>query len=59
VEVPQELAAAFATAKRFFDSLSYSKQRWHAEQVASAKTDETRQRRVAKSIDLLREGRAR
>lgn len=62
VEVPPELAQALAgepEAKRFFDGLSYSKQRWHVEQVTSAKTDETRQRRVAKSLDLLRAGKAR
>jgi len=28
-------------------------------QVEGAKTDETRQRRIARSVDLLRQGRAR
>jgi len=28
-------------------------------QVTGAKSDETRQRRIAKSVDILKEGRAR
>jgi hypothetical protein len=28
-------------------------------QVESARTDETRQRRIAKSVDILKQGRAR
>ena len=62
VTVPPDLAAALDTepeARRTFDGLSYSNQSWHVLQVEGAKTDETRQRRIARSVDLLRQGRAR
>jgi Bacteriocin-protection, YdeI or OmpD-Associated/Domain of unknown function (DUF1905) len=62
IEVPQDLAAALAAdprAKAFFDALSYSKQQWHTLQVSGAKQPETRARRVAASVAMLREGRAR
>lgn len=56
VEVPEALAAAFSAnprAERAWAALSYSKQRQHAEPIAAAKTEETRQRRVAKTIEDL------
>jgi hypothetical protein len=62
MEVPDDLAAALdadPAARRTFDGLSYSLQRYHVEQVTGAKTDETRQRRIAKSVATLREGRPR
>ena len=62
VTVPPDLAAALerdADAKRFFEGLSYSKQQWHVLSVEGAKTDDTRQRRIEKSMGMLREGRAR
>jgi hypothetical protein len=62
VEVPPDLAAALdaePAARRTFDALSYSNKSWHTSQVAGAKTDETRQRRLAKSIEALRAGRPR
>ena len=62
VDVPPDLREALdrdADAKRFFDGLSYSNKSWHTLQIAGAKTDETRQRRIAKSIEALREGRIR
>jgi hypothetical protein len=62
VEVPEDLAAALAAepeVKAFWESISFSNQRWHAEQLTSAKTAETRARRLAKSLDLLRAGKAR
>lgn len=62
VTVPPDLAAALKRepeAKRFFEGLSFSKQRWHVESIEGAKTPETRQRRIDKSVDMLREGRAR
>jgi hypothetical protein len=61
-EVPDDLAAALAAdaqAKKFWDTLSHSKQSWHVHQVTSAKKAETRAARVEKSIAMLREGRAR
>jgi hypothetical protein len=62
VEVPPDLAAALdaePAARRTFDTLSYSNKSWHVLQVTGAKTEETRQRRIARSVDVLREGRAR
>jgi uncharacterized protein YdeI (YjbR/CyaY-like superfamily) len=62
VIVPDELAAALdaePAARATFDRLSYSNRSWHVLQVTGAKTDETRQRRIAKSIEALREGRPR
>lgn len=60
IEVPPDLAAALATdaaAKRFFDGLSYSQQRWFTLSVEGAKKPETRQRRVDKAMELLRANR--
>ena len=56
VEIPPELAKALAkdkTAKAAFDALSYSNQRRHANGIAGAKTDETRQRRLEKTLAEL------
>jgi hypothetical protein len=52
-----EALAADADAQRFFDGLSYSNQRRLVLQIEGAKTDETRQRRIAKTVDALHEGR--
>ncbi len=62
VEVPNDLAAALdaePAARATFDGLSYSNKSWHALQITGAKTAETRQRRIAKSVDILRQGRPR
>jgi hypothetical protein len=62
VTVPDDFAAALdaePTARRTFDGLSYSNKSWHVLQVTGAKTDETRQRRIAKSVEALRDGRIR
>lgn len=62
VEVPADLAEALAGAgdgKAFFEGLSYSQKSWHVQQVEGAKTSETRQRRIDKSVSLLQQGKAR
>jgi hypothetical protein len=62
VTVPDDLAAALdeePAARTTFDGLSYSNKSWHVLQVTGAKTDETRQRRIAKSVETLRQGRPR
>ena len=62
VTVPPEFAAALdaePAARRTFDGLSNSNKAWHVLQIVGAKTDETRQRRIGKSIEALREGRVR
>ncbi|WP_129663525.1 YdeI/OmpD-associated family protein [Phytoactinopolyspora endophytica] len=56
VEVPEALAAAFAenpAAAEAWKSLSYSKQRQHAQPIVDAKTEETRDRRVQKVLAAL------
>ncbi len=62
VDVPADFADALAAepeAKRFFEGLSYSQQRWHVLSIEGAKAAETRRRRIEKSISMLREGRPR
>jgi Bacteriocin-protection, YdeI or OmpD-Associated/Domain of unknown function (DUF1905) len=62
VEVPDDLARALdadPAARRTFDGLSYSNQRFWAEPIAAAKSEETRRRRIDKAVATLREGRAR
>jgi len=60
VAVPPDLAAALegdSAAKRFFDSLSYSNKRRIVEPITRIKSAETRERRIAKSVSSLRDGR--
>ncbi|MEO5985556.1 MAG: YdeI/OmpD-associated family protein [Candidatus Limnocylindria bacterium] len=62
VIVPDDLARALDAdpdARRTFDSLSYSNKRWHVESITGAKTEETRQRRIAKSVAALHDGESR
>jgi len=62
LKVPADLAAALdaePAARAFFDGLSYSNRSWHTLNVDGAKTPETRQRRIDRSVAMLREGRAR
>ena len=47
------ILTAGKTAKATFDALSYSNQRRHADGIARAKTDETRQRRLEKTLAEL------
>ena len=61
VTVPPDFADALdrdADAKRFFDGLSFSHKQRYVLSIEGAKTAETRQRRIAKAISALREGRA-
>ena len=62
VELPAEFAAALDAepkARETFDKLSPSNKGWHVLQVTEAKTDETRERRIAKQVAALKEGRPR
>jgi len=62
VTVPADFAKALdaePAARRTFDGLSYSNQSWHTLQIDGAKSEETRQRRIARSVDALLEGRIR
>jgi hypothetical protein len=59
VVVPLDFAAALADdtgATQQFERLSYSNKRRHVLSIEDAKTAETRQRRIAKAIETLREG---
>jgi Bacteriocin-protection, YdeI or OmpD-Associated/Domain of unknown function (DUF1905) len=60
VAVPSDLGAELdkdAAAKRYFESLSYSNKRRIVEPIASARTAETRERRIAKAVRSLHDGR--
>ncbi|MGK5678402.1 YdeI/OmpD-associated family protein [Actinoplanes sp. URMC 104] len=62
IEVPDDLRAALdaePAARDFWATLSFSNQRYHVDQLTSAKTAETRARRLAKSVALLAAGKAR
>ena len=62
VTVPPDLADALAgdaQARRFFDTLTHSQKQWYVLPIEQAKAAETRERRVAKAIAMLREGRKR
>ena len=62
ITVPPDFGAALdaePAARKTFDGLSYSNKSWHTLQVEGAKTDETRQRRIARSIEILKAGRPR
>jgi hypothetical protein len=62
VEVPADLAAALEAepaGRAFWDGLSYSNKSWHVLQVTGAKAAETRARRVARTVAMMVEGRAR
>ena len=62
VDVPKDFAAVLRkepTARATFDALSPSNKGWHVSSIEGAKTEETRQRRIAKSVAALREGRPR
>jgi hypothetical protein len=57
VEVPPELAKALAkdpSAKKYFDSLSYSRKYALAAPIANGKTPETRERNLAKAMAELK-----
>jgi hypothetical protein len=58
VELPEDLAEALAAAgaRDAFDALAPSARREHVRQVVEAKAEATRQRRLAKIVDSLRQG---
>jgi hypothetical protein len=62
VEVPEALAAALAAdpeAQTAFDALAFTHRKEHARWVAEAKREETRERRVAQAVAMIKEGRTR
>jgi hypothetical protein len=59
VEVPEALAIALhddVLARDAFNALSYTHRREYARWIAEAKREETRERRVARAVEMLRAG---
>jgi hypothetical protein len=56
VDVPDDLAAALNEAglREAFDGMSYSHRREHVNAINDAKKPETRQRRIAKAVEMIR-----
>ena len=62
IEAPPDLAVALQGdpgAKRFFESLTHSQKSWYVLPIEQARRPETRERRVAKALDMLGAGRKR
>src|ERR1700710_2251171 len=62
VEVPPALATALAAdpaAKALFDGLAYTHRKEFARWIAEAKKEDTRERRVAKTLEMLHAGTTR
>ena len=62
VEVPRALADALAAdgeAREAFDRLAYTHRKEYARWIEEAKRDETRRRRVAQALEMLRQGKTR
>jgi hypothetical protein len=62
VEVPAALAAALAhdaAARAAFEGLAFTHRKEYARWIDEAKREETRQRRVAQALDMLKEGKTR
>ena len=60
VEMPAALAAALAGdpgARAAFDALAYTHRKEYARWIAEAKRDDTRERRVIKALEMLRDAR--
>jgi hypothetical protein len=60
VAVPSDLAQALendASAKDFFQSLAYTHQKEYVAWIEEAKRPETRQARIIKTIDMLKQGK--
>ena len=60
VDVPPELAEALggdAKARAAFDGLAYTHQREYVKLIMEAKKPETRARRVAQTIEMLKQGK--
>lgn len=61
VEVPDDFTRAMADAgvRGFFDGLSNSLQRYHVDQINAARAADTRVRRIARAVELFRNGKGR
>ena len=62
VEVPADLAAALAAdpqAAASFEQMAFTHRKEYARWIAEAKRDETRQRRVAQAVEMIKAGKSR
>jgi hypothetical protein len=62
VEVPEALAAALARhpdVRQLYDGLAYTHRKEYARWIAEAKREDTRERRVAQAIEMIRSGKTR
>jgi hypothetical protein len=62
VELPEAFAKALAddsVARAAFESLAYTHRKEYARWIDDAKRDETRKRRVAEALEMLRQGETR
>jgi len=62
VVVPDALANALArdrSARAEFDALAYTHRKEYARWIEDAKRDETRRRRAAQALEMLRQGKTR
>jgi hypothetical protein len=60
IEIPAALKKAFRAnkeAKAFFEKLSYTHQKEYVTWIDEAKREETRQDRIAKTVEMLKEGK--
>ena len=60
IEVPKDLLKEFKKdkdAKAFFDKLAYTHQREYVMWIEEAKRDETRQARIVKMMEMLKQGK--
>jgi hypothetical protein len=57
IDLPVEVAKALTVrARSIFDALPYTHQREYVEWITEAKRDETRERRLAKMVEMLEDG---
>jgi len=62
VEVPEALATALASdpkAKASFERMAFTHRKEYARWIAEAKKEETRERRVAQALEMIRAGKSR
>jgi hypothetical protein len=62
VDVPEALASALdgePEVRAAFDRMAFTHRKEYARWVAEAKQEETRQRRVVKALEMIREGKTR
>lgn len=60
IEIPKDLAKELKKdkqAKAFFDKLSYTHQKEYVTWINQAKKEETRQNRIVKTIEMLKQGK--